>query len=95
MKSLFVGNLSTNASESAIRAIFERYGTVEYVGIVTDRVTGEPRGFAFVEMIGDAEGNRAMAELDGQEIDGETLRVTEARPSAVHGLRQHSGQSEG
>jgi cold-inducible RNA-binding protein len=87
MKSIFVGNLSLDASENSIRSIFERYGAVGYVSIVKDRITGRPRGFAFVEMSTDAEGNRAMAELNGQEIDGQKMTVTQARPEIIGSLR--------
>ncbi len=57
MKNIFVGNLSFKASEQDVRALFEAHGTVDRVNIVTDRDTGQPRGFAFVEMSNDAEGD--------------------------------------
>jgi cold-inducible RNA-binding protein len=63
--------------------MFEGYGSVDYVRIVKDRITGAPRGFAFVEMNADAEGIRAMAELNGREIDGQKVTVTEARPEIL------------
>lgn len=90
VKSIFVGNVSSNASENAIRSMFEAYGAVEYVCIAKDRITSQPRGFAYVEMTSDAAGSRAMAELNGRHVDGKTLTVNEARPRVVRGLR-HSG----
>ena len=59
MKNIFVGNLSFTASEDAVRSMFEAYGTVDRVSIVTDRDTGQPKGFGFVEMTNDAEAERA------------------------------------
>ena len=80
MKNIFVGNLSCNVSENAIRSLFEEYGTVDRVSIVTDRDTGQQKGFAFVEMSVDAEGNAAINGLNGKEIDGRALNINEARP---------------
>ena len=80
MKNIFVGNLSFNSSEQDIRSLFEAYGTVDRVNIVTDRETGQPRGFGFVEMSNDAEGDRAIAAVNGHEIGGRALNVNEARP---------------
>ena len=80
MKNIFVGNLSFGATEAAVRSLFEAYGTVERVNIITDRDTGQPRGFGFVEMSANAEADRAIAELNGRELDGRALNVNEARP---------------
>ncbi len=80
MKNIFVGNLSFDATEGAIRSLFEAHGTVGRVNIVTDRDSGQPRGFGFVEMDNDAEGNRAIAALNGVELGGRTLNINEARP---------------
>ena len=80
MKNIFVGNLNFGATEDAVRALFEAYGTVERVSIVTDRDTGQPRGFGFVEMSANADADRAIAELNGRELDGRALNVNEARP---------------
>ena len=85
MKSIFVGNLSFNASEGAIRAMFEEFGTVGRVSIATDRDTGQQRGFAFVEMSVDAEAQRAIDMLSGKELNGRALTVNEARPKADRG----------
>ena len=80
MKNIFVGNLSFGATEDAIRSLFEAYGTVDRVNIVTDRDSGQPRGFGFVEMTNDAEGEKAIAGLNGTDFDGRTMNVNEARP---------------
>src|SRR5580658_4023671 len=85
MKNVFVGNLSFNTSEQDIRSLFEAYGTVDRVNIVTDRDSGQPRGFAFVEMANDAEGNNAIAVINGQEVGGRALNVNEARPKTTGG----------
>ena len=82
MKNIFVGNLSFGTTEAALRSMFESYGAVERVNIVTDRDSGQPRGFAFVEMAGDAEANSAINGLNGRDLDGRTLNVNEARPKA-------------
>src|SRR5271166_4323747 len=80
MKNIFVGNLNFGATEAGVRSLFEAYGTVERVNIITDRDTGQPRGFGFVEMSANAEADRAIAELNGRELDGRALNVNEARP---------------
>ena len=85
MKNIFVGNLSFGTTEDSLRSIFETYGTVERVNVVTDRDTGRARGFAFIEMAVDAEGNAAISGLNGRDLDGRTLNVNEARPKAERG----------
>jgi RNA recognition motif-containing protein len=80
MKNIFVGNLSFTATEDAVRSMFEAYGTVERVSIVTDRDTGQAKGFGFVEMTNDAEAERAIAALSGTELSGRALTINEARP---------------
>jgi cold-inducible RNA-binding protein len=80
MKNIYVGNLSFGASEESVRALFETHGTVSRVNIVTDRDTGQPRGFGFVEMSNDGEGEKAIAALNGSDLDGRTLNINEARP---------------
>ncbi|MGP8246150.1 MAG: RNA recognition motif domain-containing protein [Bryobacteraceae bacterium] len=82
MKNIYVGNLSFGATEESVRALFETYGAVDRVNIVTDRDTGRPRGFGFVEMANDAEGDKAIAGVNGRDLDGRTLNVNEARPKA-------------
>jgi cold-inducible RNA-binding protein len=80
MKNIFVGNLSFGATEAGVRSLFEAYGAVERVNIVTDRDTGQARGFGFVEMTNNAEADRAIAELNGRELEGRAMNVNEARP---------------
>ena len=87
MKNIFVGNLSFGTTEQDIRALFEAHGSVDRVNIVTDRDTGQPRGFAFVEMTNDAEGERAIEAINGREVGGRALNVNEARPKSEGGGR--------
>jgi len=85
MKNIFVGNLSFGATEDAVRSMFEAYGTVERVNLITDRDTGQARGFGFVEMTNNAEADRAIAELNGRDLDGRALNINEARPKEDRG----------
>jgi cold-inducible RNA-binding protein len=85
LKNIFVGNLSFGVTEGAVRSLFEQYGTVERVSIVTDRDTGRAKGFGFVEMTADAEAERAINSLNGQELDGRNLTINEARPKEDRG----------
>ena len=80
MADLFVGNMSFQTSESELRALFEEFGEVTRVKIPTDRDTGRPRGFAFIEMSGATESAAAIAALNGREVNGRQLRVNEAQP---------------
>ena len=95
MKNIFVGNLSFGTTEQDIRSLFERYGAVDRVNIVTDRDSGQPKGFAFVEMANDAEGNNAIAAINGQEVGGRALTVNEARPKTSGGGGGGRGRSGG
>ena len=85
MKNIFVGNLDFAATESSVRSLFEPYGQVDRVNVVTDRETGRSRGFAFVEMADGAEAERAIAALNGMQLDGRALNVNEARPKPAGG----------
>jgi cold-inducible RNA-binding protein len=85
MKNIFVGNLSFGATENGVRAAFEQYGTVDRVNVITDRDTGQAKGFAFVEMANNEEGDRAIDELNGAEMDGRAMNVSEARPKPEGG----------
>ena len=85
MKNIFVGNLSFGATEDTVRGLFESYGTVERVSIITDRETGRSRGFAFVEMPNDSEGDKAIEALNGSDVGGRKLNVNEARPRDERG----------
>ncbi len=82
MKNIFVGNLSYGATEESVKSLFETHGVVDRVNIITDRDTGQPRGFGFVEMPNDAEADRAIAALNGTDLGGRALNVNEARPKA-------------
>ena len=85
MKNIFVGNLDFSATESSVRSLFEPYGNVDRVNIVTDRDTGRSRGFAFVEMSDAAQADQAIAALNGANLDGRNLNVNEARPKPQGG----------
>jgi cold-inducible RNA-binding protein len=85
MKNIFVGNLDFSATESSLRSVFEPYGKVDRVNLVTDRDTGRSRGFAFVEMTDSNEADQAIAALNGVNLDGRTLNVNEARPKPEGG----------
>ena len=80
MKNIFVGNLSFNTGEDELRQLFEQYGQVDRVAIMTDRDTGRSRGFAFVEMTNAEDGEKAFAALNGTQLGGRTLNINEARP---------------
>ena len=84
MKNIFVGNLDFGATEESIRALFEMHGTVDRVSIKTDRDTGRSRGFGFVEMAVNEDGDKAITALNGQQVGGRTLNVNEARPKTEH-----------
>jgi len=77
---IFVGNLEFSATEQDIRQLFERYGVVDTVRIMTDRETGRPRGFGFVEMSNDTAAHAAVTGLQGTALGGRTLTVNEAKP---------------
>ena len=85
MKNIFVGNLDFNATESSVRSLFEPYGNVERVNVVTDRDTGRSRGFAFVEMSDSTQADQAINGLNGATLDGRSLNVNEARPKSQGG----------
>ena len=85
MKNIYVGNLDFGATEESIRALFEPFGAVERVNLVTDRDTGRSRGFAFVEMSNSSEADRAIASLNGTSPGGRPLNVNEARPKTGGG----------
>jgi len=85
VKNIFVGNLSFNTNEDELRQIFEGYGQVERVSILTDRETGRSRGFGFVEMNSDEDGEKAITALNGSQVGGRTINVNEARPKSDRG----------
>ena len=77
---LYVGNLSFKTTEGELRQIFAAYGSVSSCNVIMDRMTDRPRGFAFVEMDSASDAAKAVAELNGKEIEGRALVVNEARP---------------
>ncbi|HEY3342770.1 MAG TPA: RNA-binding protein [Anaerolineae bacterium] len=77
---LYVGNLSYNTTEVALRELFSKAGTIVSVAIPMDRATNQPRGFAFVEMESPADALKAIKMCNGQEIDGREIKVNEAKP---------------
>ena len=82
---LYVGNLSFQTSEEDLRELFSQAGTVDSCRIVTDRDTGRSRGFGFVEYASDAEGQAAIQQFNGRELNGRALTVNEARPQEQRG----------
>jgi len=84
-KKIYIGNMSYDTNENTLRELFAAHGEVVSVSVITDRETGRPRGFAFVEMASDAAANAAISALDGQSVDGRTIKVNEARPPAPRG----------
>jgi len=77
---IYVGNLSFDTAENELRELFETYGAVDSVKIISDQFTGRSRGFGFVEMATRDEGLKAVQELDSKEVGGRTLKVNEAKP---------------
>lgn len=85
MTNIFVGNLSYQTTQDELHSAFSAYGQVERVSIVTDRDTGQPRGFAFVEMTEARDAETAISQLNGAELNGRALNVNEARPKPAGG----------
>jgi RNA recognition motif-containing protein len=92
---LYVGNLSYNTTEMALREAFGQVGTVADAKVVMDRETGRPRGFAFVEMSTEQEAQEAIQQLNGRELDGRAINVNEAQERAGGGGRGGSGRGGG
>lgn len=82
---LYVGNLSFNTGNGELEQLFSTIGTVESATVVEDRETGRSRGFGFVEMANNEDGNRAIEELDGKDFDGRQIKVNEAKPREDRG----------
>jgi cold-inducible RNA-binding protein len=85
MTNIFVGNLNFQTTQDDLHAAFAQFGAVERVNIVTDRDTGQPRGFAFVEMTDRNEAENAINQLNGAELNGRAMNVNEARPKPAGG----------
>lgn len=77
---LYVGNLAHGATDDDLRSTFEAYGTVKSASVIIDKMTGQSRGFGFVEMGSKSEGDAAIAGLNGKDLKGRTLKINEARP---------------
>jgi RNA recognition motif-containing protein len=84
-KKLYVGNLSYGVTDSALEQMFAAHGSVKSAQVIMDRDTGRSKGFGFVEMTNDQEANAAIAALNGQQVDGRSLTVNEARPREARG----------
>jgi RNA recognition motif-containing protein len=85
MTNIFVGNLSYQTTQDELHSLFGQYGNVERVNIITDRDSGQPRGFAFVEMTDAREAETAISQLNGMELKGRAMNVNEARPKSAGG----------
>ena len=85
MPNIFVGNLSYETTQNDLHAAFAAYGSVERVDLIRDRDTGQPRGFAFVEMTDQQGAQAAIAQLNGAELRGRAMNVNEARPKPTGG----------
>ena len=92
---VFVGNFAFSTTEEDLRAMFEPYGAIESVAVVTDRFTGRSRGFGFVEMNDREQAQKAIEALNGKEVGGRTLNINEARPKADGGFRGGRGGGGG
>jgi len=94
-KKLYVGNLPYSASQQTLQDMFSQCGTVDSVNVITDRDTGQSKGFAFVEMSNDSEAQKAIQELNGSTLDGREIKVNEATPKAPRGNRGSGGYGGG
>jgi len=95
MKNLFVGNMSFQTTETELRSLFEPFGEISRVNVITDRDSGLARGFAFVEMAHDDEAAKAITSLNGKEVGGRALNVNEARPKAPRSGPRNGGGGGG
>ena len=92
-KNLYVGNLSYDTTESKLRTLFAEFGEIESVNLITDRDTGRPKGFAFVEMATQQAAQAAMSALNGKMVDNREIRVDLAKPRVDRDRRQSGGRS--
>jgi len=84
-RKLYVGNLPYSTTEASLREAFSAHGKVDSVNVITDRDTGQSKGFAFVEMASDSEAQKATDAMNGQSIDGRQIKVSEAKPKGAGG----------
>jgi RNA recognition motif-containing protein len=94
-KKLYVGNLPFSTTEDELRELFEQHGAVESVAVITDRETGRPRGFAFVEMADATAAQNAIQSLDGRQLGGRAMRVNEAQERSGGGGGGRGGYGGG
>jgi RNA recognition motif-containing protein len=92
---IYIGNLSYETTEDDLRKAFEGFGEVANVNILTDKYSGKPRGFAFVEMAEKSEAEAAIGGLNGKELNGRTINVSEARPRTNDGGDSRGGGGGG
>ncbi len=92
---IYVGNLSFKTTEDQVRELFAAFGQVDRVSLISDRQTGRPRGFGFVEMADNSAAQAAIEGLNGQEVDGRKLTVNEAQPKPDRGSRGGGGYGRG
>jgi RNA recognition motif-containing protein len=85
MKNIYVGNLDFSTNDQDIRSLFEPFGQVDNVNLIRDQFSGQPRGFGFVEMADDAQAEKAIQQLNGQQLGNRNITVNEARPKARSG----------
>lgn len=88
MKKIYVGNLPFTTTEDKVRELFAAHGEIESIHLITDQVTGRPRGFGFIEMSSE-NAAAAIKALNGQEFDGRNLKISEAQPRRDHGGSQN------
>ncbi len=94
-RKLYVGNLPYSATEETLRETFSQCGSVDSVNMITDRDTGQSKGFGFVEMSRDSEAQKAIQDLNGSTLDGREIKVNEAKPKAPRGGRGGGGHRGG
>ena len=92
---IYVGNLSYNVKDEELRTIFGEFGEVSSARVMTDRFSGEPRGFGFVEMPSKSDAIKAIEGVNGREVDGRALTVNEARPRTENGGGNRGGNRGG
>ncbi len=90
---IYIGNMSYDTTEDHLRQAFEGFGEVTSVKVISDRDSGKPKGFAFVEMSGQDEAKAAISGLNGQDLNGRALNVNEAKPRTENGNRSSGNRS--
>ena len=89
---VYVGNLSYNTTESTLRTLFAEFGEIESINMITDRETGRPKGFAFVEMATQQAAEQSISALNGKMVDDREIKVDKAKPPADRDRRQSGGR---